>query len=539
MAGLQSSSAQTSPCIVIAASTRVDAEAYVRRSGLSARIVDRFDIAACRGRVGSLVDGRLDRVVLHTLDWRREHMPQLYLLALARSRVADVRLVDESAGGGERPLGAGERLAGALAVPGQALVAAARCAGEVARGRPRRPHRAPFPDRPPKTVVAVWPGAAETRVGGSVTHAAGILGAFGSLGLRVVLITEAEPPRQLLEVVDGVEVLPPLPASARLGRRIERLAGNRPVREVLERIIDESESAIVYARHQAMSTAAAEVASARGVPFVLEWNASERWAQEHWTRSSARVKGLVLPIVSRLEEGVVARATVIASVSAEATAMAEACGAHPDGLVTVPNGVDADAIGRLAAGVEQDGGDRPLVGWIGSFGEWHGAEVLVRAAARVASPARFLMIGDGTERAACERLAAELGVGEAIEFAGRLPHDDALRALARCDVLASPHVPLRTGEPFFGSPTKIYEYMALGRPIVASDLGQIGEVLEDRRSALLVEPGSVEGTAAAIDELLAAPDLRDALGAAARQDARRLHTWNDRAERILAALAAG
>ena len=538
MAGLQSSSALAASCIVIAASTRADAEAYARRSGLNARIVDRFDIVACRGRLGSLVDGSLDRVVLHTLDWRREHMPQLYLLALARSGVADVRLVDESTGD-ERRIGAVERFGGALAAPVQAAVAAARCAGEVARGRPRRPRRAPFPEGPLRTVVAVWPGAAETRVGGSVTHAAGILGAFRSLGLRVALITEAEAPRQLLEVVDRVEVLSPLPASARLGRRVERLAGNRPVREALQRVLAESEAPCVYARHQAMSTAAAEVAAAERVPFVLEWNASERWAQEHWTRSSGGVKGIVLPIVSRLEEGVVARATVVASVSAEATEMARECGAHPDGLITVPNGVDAAAIGRIADGVEKGAGERPLVGWIGSFGEWHGAEVLVRVAARVAPAARFLMIGDGNERAACERLAAELGAAGSIEFAGRLPHDEALRSLAGCDVLASPHVPLRTGEPFFGSPTKIFEYMALGSPIVASDLGQIGEVLEDRRSALLVEPGSVEAAAAAIEELIAAPDLRVALAAAAQEDARRLHTWNDRAERILAALAAG
>lgn len=536
MARLQSSEAGAASTIVIAASTRTDAEAYLQRSGERARVVDRYDIVACRGNLGSLVEHRLERVVLHSLDWRREHMPQLYLLALARSGPSDVVLVDESEGGGERPLGRRERIAGALAAPAQAAIAALACSGEVLRAWRRKPARAPFPDEPVRTVVAVWPGAAETRVGGSVTHAAGILGGFRSLGLRVVLITEAEAPPQLASVVDRTEVLPPLAASARLGRRVERLAGNRPVRAALRRVIEDAEAPFVYARHQAMSTAAAEVAASLGVPFVLEWNASERWAQEHWTRTSGGVKSVVLPIVSRLEEGVVARATLVASVSTDAAAMATACGAHGDGMITVPNGVDAEAIGAIAARVEAGSGDRPLVGWIGSFGEWHGAEILVRVAARVPG-AQFLMIGDGTERAACERLAEELGVAASIEFAGRLPHGEALRALARSDVLVSPHVPLRTGEPFFGSPTKLFEYMALGRPIVASDLGQIGEVLEHGRNALLVEPGSVDETAAALEELLADPDLRGELGTAAREDAQRLHTWTDRAERIIAALA--
>ena len=98
--------------------------------------------------------------------------------------------------------------------------------------------------------------------------------------------------------------------------------------------------------------------------------------------------------------------------------------------------------------------------------------------------------------------------------------------LDACDVLASPHVPLPGGEEFFGSPTKLFEYMAAARPIVASRLGQIGDVLEDGRTALLVAPGSVEELGQAILRLLRDRELRDRLAHGARQAAITHHSWD-------------
>ena len=537
MAALQSSSARTTSCIVIAASTRSDAEAYARRRNLDARIADRYDIVSCRGRLDQL--GRAELIVLHSVDWEREHMPQLYRLALARSLRLPAVLADDAAGGEWRELSATERIRDGLAAGPEAIAGVVRATAEAGRGARRVGRRAPRSRGGVRTVVAVWPGGAETRVGGAVTHAAGILAGFRARGLRVHLIAEAPPPEQLAVAVDEVEVLPPLPASARAIRRLERLAVNRPLRAAIEGALRRAERPMLYARHGAMSTAPAEVAGELGIPFVLEWNASERWAQEHWVNSPSWVQRTTLPVVALLERRATARATVVAAVSEPAAAMARDCGAPADVVITVPNAVDPAEIDRIVGASPERTGEAPAtVGWIGTFGLWHGAEVLIRAAA--AGPCanvRFVLIGDGAERSACERLASELGVRERIDFAGRLPRERALRTLAGCDVLVSPTVPLHTGQPFFGSPTKIFEYMALRRPIVASDLAQIGEVLEHRRTALLVEPGSAEETAAAIGELISDPRLGASLAAAARAEAETGHRWEDRAERILTALA--
>ena len=102
-----------------------------------------------------------------------------------------------------------------------------------------------------------------------------------------------------------------------------------------------------------------------------------------------------------------------------------------------------------------------------------------------------------------------------------------------CDFLLSPHVPLEDGSDFFGSPTKLFEYMAMGKAIVASRLGQIGEVLSDEETALLVEPGNVPQLAEAIVRMANSAELRQRLGAAARMAAIERHTWKRNAQRVI------
>jgi glycosyltransferase involved in cell wall biosynthesis len=103
-------------------------------------------------------------------------------------------------------------------------------------------------------------------------------------------------------------------------------------------------------------------------------------------------------------------------------------------------------------------------------------------------------------------------------------------------VLVSPHGKQADGGEFFGSPTKLYEYMASGRPIVASRLGQMGEVLTDGESALLVPPDDADALAEAIVRLIDDGCLRARLGQAARAAAEAHHTWRQNAERVLTCL---
>src|SRR5262249_40643845 len=148
--------------------------------------------------------------------------------------------------------------------------------------------------------------------------------------------------------------------------------------------------------------------------------------------------------------------------------------------------------------------------------------------------ARWLLIGDGGLMREVRSEIERRGLSDRTLLSGVVEHRRALELLACCDVCVSPHVPNPDGTPFFGSPTKIFEYMGLGKPIVASDLNQIGEVIEHERSGLLCPPGDVEAAAAAVRRLLDDASLRRQLGAGALERASVQYTWAAHMQRVLA-----
>ena len=218
----------------------------------------------------------------------------------------------------------------------------------------------------------------------------------------------------------------------------------------------------------------------------------------------------------------------------------EGRGVAAEKIVVNPNGVDVErfrpdvggAAARLALDIRDD---EVVAGFVGTFGPWHGVEKLAEAIKLIAPDerVRFLLVGSGSLHVEVEkRLEAEVASGRVI-FTGAVGHDRVPGLLDACDILVAPHVPLADGSEFFGSPTKIFEYMAMGKGIVASRLGQIGEVLVDGETALLVEPGNVGELKEAIVKLIENEDLRRRFGIQARDVAEREHTWTHNAQRVL------
>ena len=176
---------------------------------------------------------------------------------------------------------------------------------------------------------------------------------------------------------------------------------------------------------------------------------------------------------------------------------------------------------------------------------WHGGEVLAQAIAHFAreypeyrSKVRFLLIGDGQRLPAVKQIIAEGGLSTWVVLPGAIPQDEGPRYLAACNILVAPQIPNPDGSPFFGSPTKVFEYMAMGKGIVASDLDQIGEVLTHEQTAWLVRPGDVRDLMGGIKTLLDDGALRRRLGKAARTHVVQNYTWLAHTRRIVDFLAA-
>lgn len=519
--------------VVLAGGSRGAAQRAARALGLEDPIIlGPADIRALLAR--GLRLSRASVVIVHTADWRRQSTPQLYLAVAAMLR-ADSRWIADDARGTLRRVARGRATlqaaacvvdvlggAGSVALEGVRVVREAHAGATALRGGGHE-----------RTLLAVWLGSSE-QVGGSVTHMSGILGGFRKLGYTIGLVTATPPPEQLRDVSDELVVADALPVGVRRVTLWERVAVNAAVRRSAASLAARMHPSFVYQRHAAFLGAGAPAAA--HVPFVLEWNASEAWARKHWKRQGFGERAL-RPLLVEIEQGVAARATVVAAVSTHAARMAVAAGADPASILISPNAVDVDEVEAALSGPAVPR-DRPVLtlGWVGSFGPWHGAEVLVRALPMLGGT-RAVMIGAGSERERCESVARTLGVHDRIDWLGVLPHREALRRLAGTDILVSPHVPLNDGIPFFGSPTKLFEYMGIGRPIVASRLEQLAEVLEHGRTAWLVKPGDAEALAAGIRTVAALPDGGYELGRVARQEAGAKHTWTIRAAAIVEALA--
>ena len=377
--------------------------------------------------------------------------------------------------------------------------------------------------------TSAWIGLS---AGGAVSHTVGVANAFAAEGIRTTVATYTETPGLQADVtaleMPGLRsyAVPPELNRFRLGRLALDVA---------------AKPGLVYERLSLGSTAGAELSRRLRVPLVVEYNGSEIWAARHWG-GTRRFEQAAL----HAEEATLRHAHLVVTVSEPLAAELRARGLPPERVVWHPNGVDPDRFDPAAfTAVELHNlrrgygiaDDAILVTFVGTFGPWHGAEVLARAAQQAATrkspPLHFLFVGDGARGPQVRQLLD--GLERTATITGAVPLDEIPVHLAASDVLVSPHVGNPDGSAFFGSPTKLFEYMAAGKAIVASNLDQIAEVLGDD-SAVLVRPGDEQDLLRAIDGVAADPARRSELGRRARQRVVERYTWTHQVRAFLPAI---
>ena len=179
----------------------------------------------------------------------------------------------------------------------------------------------------------------------------------------------------------------------------------------------------------------------------------------------------------------------------------------------VGNTVSAELLDACAACAEEVVKERPLVSYVGLIGDAQGLDVLVDVARELPS-VDFVVVGDGPQRPALERLVGAKALRN-LRLTGYLPRAGVLDVYRRSDVLFAQLRDTPTLNST-GLPSKLHEYMATGKPIVYAGRGLAARTLTEIGCARIAPPGSGDGIATAIRELLADPDMRRTMGVRGR-----------------------
>ncbi|GAA4773826.1 glycosyltransferase family 4 protein [Microbacterium gilvum] len=341
--------------------------------------------------------------------------------------------------------------------------------------------------------------------------------------------TGGEPAGDLAAAVEGgrlrVHALPVADGEGPAERERMLMAQEEATRRALAAVHAREPYDLVYERYALFAIAGTSFAREAAIPSVLEVNAPLPIEQ-------ARHRTLVhADTADALARRVISDAALAVCVSEPVAdwARAQAPGAR---IAVEPNGVD---VVRFDDRRREEGAF--TVGFVGTLKPWHGTATLVDAFPLLAAErpdARLVIVGDGPERPALERRAAERGIADRTLFAGAVAPAEVPGWLRMMDVATAPYP--AAGDPYF-SPLKVLEYLAAGAAVVASRVGQLPALVDDGRTGLLVPPSDAVALGHALARLAHDPALRRRMAAAGRADVERTRTWRHVVERTLARVA--
>jgi glycosyltransferase involved in cell wall biosynthesis len=374
-----------------------------------------------------------------------------------------------------------------------------------------------------------------SAVGGAMSHIRGFLGGLYEAGIKCDVYTAQSLPQDYF-----VEQRVGLSSRTFLFWEAMAIAYNWRFARAVRKSLESQRPVALYHRHGRFAISGALLSRKLKVPLVLEYNGSEVWLARNWDPARFRLW------LRLCEDYSLKSAALIVVVSEPLRKDLVSRGIPQEKILVNPNAADPVAFqpGKGGGEVRTELGiaaEDVVVCFVGTFSYWHGISVLQEAmrcllektvdhASR--SSLRFLLIGDGPLRA---EVAAHLGPwvksGQVI-FTGLIAHDAVARYMDAADIFVSPHTPMQDGSQFFGSPTKVFEYMAMAKPIIASRLGQMEEIFTHGDTGWLVTPGSVDALVAAVLYLAGRPEVRASLGKRAREAVLAQHTWKQNAEAV-------
>lgn len=300
---------------------------------------------------------------------------------------------------------------------------------------------------------------------------------------------------------------------------------NIELMNTLYEINKDNEIELIHERYSLYSHKGSEFARKNNIPFVLEINSPLLYEKDNVTFKNL-AKG---SMVSTLRNS-----NKIFTVSKELKEYFTRW-VNPEKIKVVPNGVDPDFFHpETRSKIESD---RFVIGFVGSMKKWHGVDKVVESAKslkKLNNDILFLIVGDGPLKNELQKEVEENGMDEMFLFTGWIDYDEIPSYIASMDISLAPYPDL---DFFYFSPIKLFEYMSMEKPVVASSLGQINHVIDDGENGFLVDPGDPFKLADKIKDLYEMKKTQREqfreVGKMARQAVIENYTWDENVKKIL------
>jgi len=373
--------------------------------------------------------------------------------------------------------------------------------------------------------------------GGSVGHLSGVINGFRSLGIRVQVTSS--------DYLVGVEKNSNFDLCRphyKLGRNLPvmpELNYNNLVINDIKKKIKHKMPFVIYQRYSFANYVGVYFKAKFNIPYICEYNGSFVWMKKNWGNGIFHES-----LITDIELLNLNAADIIVVVSQASKDELLARGIKEEKILVNPNGVNPNKyspeISAKPVIEKYDLSHKIVVGFIGTFEKWHGVVEMARSIIylyqsfpELSNKIRFLLIGDGIMMPEVQSIIDKSLYRNNVIFTGNIPQNEGPSYLSACDIFLSPHVKNPDGTKFFGSPTKLFEYMSMKKAIIASNLEQIGDVLEHKKTAYLVQPGDIKALSNAIAIVATNKELRTQLGENARKKVLEKYTWELHVKKII------
>jgi glycosyltransferase involved in cell wall biosynthesis len=315
-----------------------------------------------------------------------------------------------------------------------------------------------------------------------------------------------------------------------IGFEILEIAYNFAGVRNMKKLLRKERIDFIYERYAFFGWVGMFCAKRSKIPLIVEVNFTT------YTPLFRKKSKLLLPLARYIEKKVFLKSDAIFVVSSFLKNQLMGLGVPEARIFLTPNAVSGNVFNRYlnAASIRSEFklNGKSVIGFVGGFYPWHGLDFLLRALSSIEKKTNnicLLLIGDGPEKETLKQISKELNISSEIIFCGCVPYEKLPGYIAAMDICVMPD------SNNYGSPMKIFEYMAMAKPVVAPHLAPIEDVITDNFNGMLFKQRDLSSLENCLLQLLKNNEKRNNIGEEARKTIFSKHLWRHNAEKVIQA----